>query len=192
MADQVVQWPPPSIATASQQHPSLMRHPSSEQVRAVVIRAAHYSSAHCCSASRPSRSADLRMSHAGATVLGPPPAVSAAKPPDARPRVEYANFESLGVGLGTRCGATTTNTCVTVTKNSRVSVTRATHEISSFLHSLDQVFSFYSHTTSAAHDSTMSASVSSLPTFPGNTTYGTPRCRLVSSSHFQRGTPGAA
>lgn len=42
------------------------------------------------------------------------------------------------------------------------------------------------------HASTSSASVLSEPTFPGNTTYGTPTCRLVGSSHRQRGTPGAA
>jgi hypothetical protein len=43
-----------------------------------------------------------------------------------------------------------------------------------------------------AHRSTNSANVSSPPTFPGNTTYGTPVCLLVSSSHLHSGTPGAA
>src|SRR5688572_33208418 len=49
-----------------------------------------------------------------------------------------------------------------------------------------------SDTSQSAHCSTISARVVSLPTLPGNTTKGTDLCRLVSSSHLQRGTPGAA
>lgn len=44
----------------------------------------------------------------------------------------------------------------------------------------------------SAHRSTISAKVSSSPTLPGNTMYGTLVCLEVGSSHRQMGTPGAA
>jgi hypothetical protein len=44
----------------------------------------------------------------------------------------------------------------------------------------------------SAHRSATSAKVSSPPTLPGNTMYGTLVCLAVGSSHRQMGTPGAA
>jgi hypothetical protein len=53
-------------------------------------------------------------------------------------------------------------------------------------------FTIYANSSVIAQFSTKSASVSLPPTFPGKTTYGTPPCLDVGSSHIQSGTPGAA